>query len=209
MQIGFGQAGRLLDFILQKNTPGPEYNMTDKFKFKKVKNFFNKQSSDWKIGTSQREPLQKGERFDHYDRTYDENYDFGKIPKKWKSVRGGAISLEPRIKYDFREQVPGPGRYDPTVKYSKPKPPAYYLGERTNINTLDLITGTNEIVGPGSYNTDANKKTSKHVDVPNWTIGKEERKGMNLKTWTKNETYHLYSYDYSITFNILDQLGIK
>lgn len=101
--------------------------------------------------------------------------------------------MEPRNKYDFREHVPGPGRYDPTIKYSKPKSPAYYLGERTNMNSLDLVTGTNEIVGPGSYNTDANIKTSKHMEVPRWSIGKDIRKGMNLTTWTKNETYQLYS----------------
>jgi hypothetical protein len=35
-KIGFGQAERSLDFILQKSTPGPEYNMTDRFKYKKV-----------------------------------------------------------------------------------------------------------------------------------------------------------------------------
>ena len=33
----------MLDFILQKNTPGPEYHVTDKYKFKKVNlNCFNK-----------------------------------------------------------------------------------------------------------------------------------------------------------------------
>jgi hypothetical protein len=61
------------------------------------------------------------------------------------------------------------------------------------MNSLDLVTGTNQIVGPGTYNTDLNIKISKHTEVPKWTIGKDVRKGMNHKTWTKNETYHLYS----------------
>ncbi len=139
--------------------------------------------------------MHRGEHFEYYDHKYDEKYDFAKVPKKWKTIKGGAISLEPRIKHDYREQAPGPGRYEPTIKFSKPKSPSYFLGERTNMNSLDLITGTNEIVGPGTYNTEAKIITSKHVDEPKWTIGRDKRKGMNYKTWTKNETYHLYSYD--------------
>lgn len=103
------------------------------------------------------------------------------------------MSLEPRIKYDFREGVPGPGRYEPDIKPVKPKQPAYYLGEKTNFNSLKILTGTNEIVGPGQYDVRAAKKTSKHTDPPQWTIGRDKRKGLNYKTWTKNETYHLYS----------------
>ena len=59
---------------------------------------------------------------------------------------------------------------------------------------MDLLTGTNTIVGPGTYNVIESKKTSKHQDAPNWTVGKDKRKGLNYKTWTKNETYELYTY---------------
>jgi hypothetical protein len=103
------------------------------------------------------------------------------------------MPLEPRIKYDFREGVPGPGRYEPDIKPIKNKAPAYYLGEKSNNNVLNLQIGTNEIVGPGKYDVEQSKKTSRHTDSPKWTVGKDKRKGLNYKTWTKNETYHLYS----------------
>jgi hypothetical protein len=63
---------------------------------------------------------------------------------------------------------------------------------------MALLVGTNELVGPGKYEVESSKKTSKHKDSPKWTIGKDKRKGLNYRTWTKNETYHLYSYFYFI-----------
>ena len=30
------------------------------------------------------------------------------------------MPLEPRIKYDFKEGVPGPGRYEPSLKLTRP-----------------------------------------------------------------------------------------
>lgn len=38
-----------------------------------------------------------------------------------------------------------------------------------------------------------NKYTSIHQDPPIWSIGKDKRKGLFNKTWTKNETYEIYS----------------
>ena len=43
------------------------------------------------------------------------------MPKIWSKVKGGAMPLEARIKYDYRETVPGPGRYEPSYKLTKPK----------------------------------------------------------------------------------------
>ena len=103
------------------------------------------------------------------------------------------MSLEPRIKHDFKEGFPGPGRYEPDIANVKPKQPAYFLGEKTNYNSLNLKTGTNDQVGPGLYDVVNSKKTSKHVEPAKWTIGNDKRKGLNYKCWTKNETYHLYS----------------
>ena len=103
------------------------------------------------------------------------------------------MSLEPRIKYDYREGVPGPGRYEPDVKNVKKKAPAYFLGEKTNFNSLNLLIGTNENVAPGEYEVLQSKNTSKHQNGPIYSFGKDNRKGLNYKTWTKNETYHLYS----------------
>jgi hypothetical protein len=124
---------------------------------------------------------------------YDDKYDFAKSKKKWKKITGGAMLLEKRIKYDYREEVPGPGRYEPQIKNVVQRAPSYYLGEKSNFNSLNLNTGTNEVVGPGAYDVVEAKKTSKHHDSPKWTIGKDKRKGLNLKTWTKNETYQNYS----------------
>lgn len=93
----------------------------------------------------------------------------------------------------MKEGNPGPGRYDSSIKPIKSKAPAYHLGEKTNFNSLNLLTGTNDLVGPGTYDVIESKKTSKHTDAPLWTLGKDKRKGLNYKTWTKNETYHLYT----------------
>jgi len=137
--------------------------------------------------------MSAGQKYDHFDQIYDEKYDFSKVPKKWKKIKGGNMSLEPRIKYDFKENVPGPGRYEPNIIPVKPKDPAYFLGEKTNYNSLNLQTGTNELVGPGLYDVVNCKKTSKHTEPCKWTIGNDKRKGLNNKCWTYNETYHLYS----------------
>ena len=148
-----------------------------------------------------------------------EKNDLSRLPKKWNKTKGGSISLEPRIKYDYREVVPGPGRYDPSYKYTKPHSYTYFIGEKFKTLTLNLLTGTDSVVGPGKYDVvysmndleiakDKNKKkiwnktfnevkrnkfTSIHQDPPIWSIGKNKRKGLFNKTWTKNETYEIYS----------------
>ena len=130
---------------------------------------------------------------------------------------GGAMPLEPRIKYDYREKTPGPGRYDPSFNYIKPHAFTYIIGEKFKTLTLNLLTGTDSVVGPGKYyvvysmndldkdkknkknwakslrEVKRNKYTSVHHDVPIWSIGKDRRKGLFNKTWTKNETYEIYS----------------
>ncbi len=103
------------------------------------------------------------------------------------------MSLEPRIKYDFKEGVPGPGRYEPNVQPVKPKNPAYILGEKATNHALDLQIGTNALVGPGHYDVVNSKKTSRHVEPATWTFGNDKRKGLNYKCFTKNETYYQYS----------------
>ncbi len=93
----------------------------------------------------------------------------------------------------MKEEIPGPGRYDPNVGIIKEKPPAYYLGEKSKFNSLNLLVGTNDIVGPGHYKVQNSKKTSVHTEFPKFSIGKGERQGLNNKVWTKNETYEIYS----------------
>lgn len=68
----------------------------------------------------------------------------------------------------------------------------YYLAEKGNITSLKNIVGTNERVGPGKYDVVEASYTSKHKNPPNWSLPLSERKGLEIKTWTKNETYYLY-----------------
>ena len=159
------------------------------------------------------------EKYEYFNHTYSEKDDLSRLPKKWDKTKGGAIALEPRIKYDYRESVPGPGRYDPSLKLTKPHSYTYFIGEKYKTLTLNLLTGTDSVVGPGKYDVvysmndlelakDKNKKqdwgknlrevkrnkyTSIHQDPPIWSIGKDKRKGLFNKTWTKNETYEIYS----------------
>ncbi len=67
------------------------------------------------------------------------------------------------------------------------------MGEKSNYTSLKLFVGTNEIVGPGHYKVQDAKITSIHTDYPKYSIGKDKRKGLNNKVWTKNETYEIYS----------------
>ena len=60
---------------------------------------YNKPPS-WKIGDGQRSPLYSGEIYNYYKYPYDEESDISKIPKRWDHIKGGAITLDPRIRYD-------------------------------------------------------------------------------------------------------------
>lgn len=114
------------------------------------------------------------------------------VNKKWQKNVGGAIGLDPRIKFESREIYPGPGRYEPNLKLAKQRSPAYYLGEKGNLTSIKNVTGTNERVGPGKYSVQDASYTSKHKQPPTWSLPLSERKGLNMKVWTKNETYYIY-----------------
>ena len=129
------------------------------------------------------------------------------------------MPLEARIKYDYRETVPGPGRYDPSYKLTKPHGYTFVMGEKFKTLTLNLLTGTDKVVGPGKYDivysmndlvgnskkeniidwgkklaeVKRNKYTSIHQSPPIWSLGKDKRKELYNRTWTKNETYEIYS----------------
>lgn len=103
------------------------------------------------------------------------------------------MPLEPKIKYDYREKSPGPGRYDPTLNLTRPHAFNYVIGEQLDSLTFKILSGTNEVVGPGKYNVEKSKLTSIHKDFPVWSLGKERRRGLFNRTWTKNETYEIYS----------------
>ena len=137
--------------------------------------------------------MHPGEKYEYYNHCYTEKDDLSRLPKKWKKIKGGAMSLEPRIKYDYRETVPGPGRYEPSDKLTKPHDFTYVIGEKIDTLALSLLTGTDKVVGPGKYDVEKSKLTSIHRDFPSWSIGKDKRKGLFNRTWTKNETYEIYS----------------
>ena len=101
--------------------------------------------------------------------------------------------MDPRIKYDFREKTPGPGRYTPSVKCTKPRSAKYFIGEKTGNSALKLLTGTDQTVGPGKYRPESAVYHSHHQKFPKYSIGKGKRPPLNPKPWTKNESYWIYS----------------
>ena len=115
------------------------------------------------------------------------------FPKKFGKTIGGAIGKDPRIKYDYREKTPGPGRYTPSLKCTRPKSAQYFIGEKTGNSALKLMTGTNKEVGPGKYRPESAAFHSLHQKFPKYSIGKGKRPPLNPKAWTKKESYWIYS----------------
>lgn len=183
--IGKAKRKPLYEFT---NTPGPIYSQDNTANLK----YHSEQK--WKIGDSKRPPLYTNERYDYYNYPYDETTELGAIKKKWKHIPGGAATLDPRIKYDFNEKVPGPGRYEPNYTTQLKREPAYHLGLKLNSgSSLSLSTGTGINVAPWTYNQDKVDKLSVHKSFPVYSFQKDKRKGLNEKIWTKNESYYLYS----------------
>ena len=185
--------------LYYRNTnPGPQYSQegSGDLKFKKA--------PKWKIGKALRPPLSLNERYDYYNYPYDESSDLGKLPKRWETVVGGASTFDPRIKYDFTEKVPGPGRYEPqyhALSQSR-KAPAYYLGQKLKGSSIGLETGTGVNVAPWTYKQDKVTNLSQHKAFPVYSFQKDKRKGLNERIWTKNETYFVYN---SIGHQIMTQ----
>ena len=168
-------------------SPGPQYPPISEEIYK------YKTGSKWIIGKSLRPPLNSIEKYSYYNFKYSEKDDLGALPKRWGKTLGGAINLEPKIKYDYRENSPGPGRYEPSLYLTRPRGFNYVFGEKLGSFSFKNKIGTNEMVGPSSYKVEQCKHNSRHRDFPTWSFGKDERKGLFNKTWTKNETYDIYS----------------
>ena len=178
----FAVTGDIIE--IPKDTPGPQYEIPEVTKYKFTT------SHKWRIGSARRPPLNPKEKFSYYNHVDKGKTDY---PKKWNHVVGGAIPLEARVKYDFREKTPGPGRYEPQTKVVRPKTPSYFIAEKTNASSIKMLTGTNENVGPGKYRVESAKYTSKHKLFPKYTIGNDKRKPLYNKGFAKNETYYVYS----------------
>lgn len=184
----FGKAERP-PIYSSSNTPGPIYPQT------KVSNIKYSKPPEWKIGDAKRGNLYTNEIYNYFRYPYDEASDLSKIPKRWDHIKGGAPTLDPRIRYDFTEKVPGPGRYDPDFrsKSQTEKAPSYVLGLKPSGCSLDLETGTGINVAPWTYKKENDIFLSKHPKFPKYTFQKAERQGLATKPWTKNESYFLYS----------------
>ena len=189
-QYSIGKAQRAPMYEIIK-TPGPIYRHDN------LSNLKYDKPPSWKIGDGKRSPLYSCEIYNYYKYPYDENSDISKIPKLWDHVVGGAPTLDPRIRYDFSEKVPGPGRYEPNYRSKSQvmRGPTYVLGIKGKANSLDLLTGTGKNVAPWTYikNRDEVLSLSQHPRFAKYSFQKAERKGPEQKSWTKNESYYLYS----------------
>lgn len=147
----------------------------------------------WVIGTGKRQPLTTNEIYEYFKHKYNKKEDLSLLKKQWEKIIGGDIGHDPRIKYDFREKTPGPGRYTPTMKYTRPKSASYYIGEKIGYSSLKMFTGTDEKVGPGKYRPETAAYHSHHPKFPQYSIGKGERPPLHQKPWTIEETYWVNS----------------
>lgn len=137
--------------------------------------------------------MHNGEKYQYYNHVDKVKADLHVFPKKYGKTIGGAIGKEARIKYDYREKTPGPGRYTPSLKCTRPKSANYFIAEKTGNSALKLMTGTDQNVGPGKYETVKSAFPSYHRKFPIYSIGKGKRPPLNPKPWTKSETYWTYS----------------
>ena len=161
----------------------------DKFKYKA--------SPQWSIAGRHYPPCFFREEYTYYNDRYNPQNNFSTLPKKWDNPIGGSIDRSPRIKYNFTECTPGPGRYEPNYKITKPKTPSYYVGEKFGKGSpfKSVITTNNKSVpGPGSYYVSySNKASSRWKNMPAYTFGMSSRKRLTNPKWTKNETFYIYS----------------
>lgn len=174
----FSQPGGTLGS--QKNTPGPDYLVPS------VTNYKYSNSAKWRIGTAKRQPPNNNEKYEYFNHVYNEKEDLSKYPKRFNRTLGGAIGTEARIKYDFREKTPGPGRYTPSIKSTRPHTAQYFIGEKTGGSALNILTGTNKDVGPGKYRPESVTYHGHHPKFPKYSIGKSERPPLNPVPLTKN-----------------------
>lgn len=159
-----------------------------------VASYKYKKSNEWIIGTGKRKPLSNNEIYEYFKHKYNEKEDFPKRKYDWRNrIVGGDIGGDARIKYDYREKTPGPGRYTPGMKCTRPKSSSYYIGEKIGYSSLKLFTGTDKEVGPGKYRPETAAFHSHHPKFPQYSIGKGERPLLYPKPWTKSETYWTYS----------------
>ncbi len=137
-----------------------------------------------------------GEVYEYYKYKYDESSDLSKISKKWNNIPGGAPVLEQRNRYNFVDETPGPGRYDPDFnsRSQSVRAPTYVLGIKTDFgSSFSSVGGAGKNVSPFSYKQENFKKLSTHIQRPIYSFQRDRRKDLADKQWTKKESYYMYS----------------
>jgi hypothetical protein len=79
---------------IPKDTPGPKYKLTDRYRYNKP--------PEWKIGSSQRPPIYSNEIFEYYGHPYEAALDFSVQLKKWNNIPGASMPLDPKVKLRFK-----------------------------------------------------------------------------------------------------------
>ena len=92
---------------------------------------------------------------------------------------------------DLSESSPGPGRYNPELDYTKVKNPTYFIGQKNDhTSSLNVRTGTSNLVGPGSYKVSQSAQfISDKQSPPKWSFPQNKRPDLGQKVFTKNETF--------------------
>ena len=95
---------------------------------------------------------------------------------------------------DLNESSPGPGRYNPDFHYAsnRDSSPSYFIGQKNDYtSSLNVKTGTTNIVGPGSYKVSQSSNFSSiKPELPKWSFPNSKRPDLGQKIFTKNETYN-------------------
>lgn len=154
---------------------------------------------------STRPKLSPMEHFPYYDRPYDPDDSFSNIPKQWKKIKGGSLSRSKRKTnpiYDHikRENVPGPGNYNPNLKLTRPISSSFNFGFKRNNNNISIMTGTSKFIGPGKYfSFFGDNVRSDWKKSPLYSVSRGSRKPLYGKVYTKNEMYFILPVFKSLT----------
>lgn len=105
------------------------------------------------------------------------------------------IGTESRNKHIFEESTPGPGKYQPSIKYARyHNGGAGYMGIKIKSNMTRVPVGTEGTkVGPTSYEIGEQSDKYKFAFSPKFSFGNGIRKTLGKKIETKNETYAIVS----------------
>ena len=155
-------------------------------------------SPGWGFSRAKRNDVFAKEKFPYYDQTYNKNNDNEKINKKWRSrIVGGDIGCEDRMKYLNVEGAtePGPGRYYPKDIYFKYQGNKLggYMSSKYGKSSFIKNTGTNENVGPTSYEIGEKSNLIKFNNSPKISIGNSKRSVNKVPMYMIGDGHYIYS----------------